>query len=341
LGYIFPDFGVETLPTIAEVICESKLRKMVLKPIGLVLPEAGTETDLMIASFETLTSELVEADQLVVPGVDANGETQTYEPRPTLEPQQPAPTRPLKTEVLKGSATLTPINWTPAYQRPLVVDFGFLPDNGRADFLAQKIAVREQRRRDQVLADMPIPDEWLSAGWPLLSRCQIGGDVYLMDGCAISISDGEAKFGFTGAMISRSVSGVSTALYSIDVDIEPVIILDCDLSVSIGADALAIVRFEMVLGSGIVVEIGVDVEFESTISSSGGEAIDLEISFESIVSSSGGALVDAPITLDAIVTVVTTQTVNITVTPSVLNEGTPAIQTINITVTPATLSEGT
>jgi hypothetical protein len=94
---------------------------------------------------------------------------------------------------------IAPLGWTPVLAKPLVVDFGFLPDSGRASFLAQRIAVREQWRRDQVLVDTPIPDEWLGAGWPLLGQCQIGGDVYLMDGCAISIGDGIAKFGFAGA----------------------------------------------------------------------------------------------------------------------------------------------
>ncbi len=338
LGYIFPDFGVETLLTIAEVICESKLRKMVLKPIGLVLPDAGTETDLMIASFETLTSEPVEADQLVVPAVDANGESQTYEPRPILEPQQPAPTRPLKTEVLKGVGTLTQINWTPVYQRPLVVDLGFLPDQARAEFLAQKIAIREQRRRDQVLVDMPIPTEWLANGWPLLSRCQLGNNVYLMDGCAISISDGEAKFGFTGALISRE----GTASYQILLDLMATITMEVDLLSAPAVDTGTELIVELILGTGTKIDVIADWTTEWLVASSPGLPIEPIVIAEAAVQAVLMLVVpvDSSVLTEAIVSIGILQTLNISVSPSSQLEGTPAIQTLNISVSPSSQLEG-
>jgi hypothetical protein len=78
---------------------------------------------------------------------------------------------------------------------------------------------------------MPIPIEWLAGGWQPLGRCQIGGDVYLMDGCAISISDREAKFGFTGALISGTTSaGVPIALYQVQVSIDPTIVFEAIIS---------------------------------------------------------------------------------------------------------------
>ena len=269
-GYLFPSLGINTTLAYAEVIIESNLRKLLFKPAGVLFPSLGTDFGLLIEKRETLTSELIPPGaDLVTPKLDENGQPQKYESRPKLEQPLPLPPRKLKTEVLRGTAALSPAGWTPVFKRPLVVDFGFLPDKGRAGFLAQKIAAREQRRRDQVLVDMPIPDEWLANGWPLLGRCQIEGDVYLMDGCALSISDGEAKFGFTGGLVSRSVGGIPTAVYSIEVNLEPEIVFEC------------------------LIEIGLVI-----------------------------------------------QTLNITVDPVSLLEGSVFIQTLNITVDSASLSEG-
>jgi hypothetical protein len=252
-GFLFPALGTSTTLAWAEVTIESNLRKLILKPAGVLFPSLGTNINLAIEKRETLTSELIPPGaDLVTPKLDANGQIQQYEARPALEQPLPLPPRKLKTEVLRGTARLTPSGWTPVFKRPLVVDFGFLPDNGRTGFLAQKIAVREQRRRDQVLVDMPIPTEWLSAGWPLLSRCQIGGDVYLMDGCALSISDGEATFGFTGAMISRTVGGVPTAIYSIEVDIEPEIVFEVDVTVL----PATVINLDLILDSSLAIDGG-------------------------------------------------------------------------------------
>jgi hypothetical protein len=214
-GFLFPSLAPDATLTDAEVIIESNLRRLILKPLGVLFPASGTDVTLAIEKRETLTSQLIPPGTQLTPNqVDANGAIAKYEPRPVLEAQQPVATRPLKTEALKGKARITPVGWTPVLDKLLVVDFGFLPDNARAEFLAHRIAEREQWRRDQVLVDLPIPDEWLAGGWPLLRRCQVGNDIYLMDGCAVAISDGEAKFGFTGALISKGssvlVNGVPT-----------------------------------------------------------------------------------------------------------------------------------
>lgn len=215
-GYLFPSLGVNTSLVVAEVLIESSLRKLTLKPRGVLFPSEGAITTMAIEKRETLTSALIPPGAQITPTkVDPNGNTQKYEERPQLEAQQPIATRPLKTEVLKGTFDLAPLGWVPILAKPLVVDFGFLPDQARAESLARKIAIREQRRRDQVLVDMPIPTEWLASGWPLLGSCQIGGNSYLMDGCALSISDGEAKFGFTGGLIARGGSPQYQILTSI------------------------------------------------------------------------------------------------------------------------------
>jgi hypothetical protein len=323
LGYLFPSEGTAMNLVEGEVLIESSLRKLTLKPAGVILPSLGTNTNLAVEKRETLTSAAIPPGaQLTVLKQNANGQTQIYEPRPTLEAQQPIATRPLKTEVLKGTAQLTPIGWTPILKRPLVVDFGFLPDQARAEYLAGKIAEREQRRRDQVLVDMPIPIEWLAGGWKPLGRCQIGGGVYLMDGCAISISDREAKFGFTGALVSGSTGGVPTALYQIDVDLPAAIALEAEVVSADGVDASAGLIFELVL------KIGTRIDLAATIV------------FEAVVAVSPGLIVEPGIVFEAIVTTGVLQTLNITVNPASQLEGSPVLQTLNITVNPASQLEG-
>jgi RTX calcium-binding nonapeptide repeat (4 copies) len=260
-GYLFPSVGTVMTLTEAEVIIESNLRKLLIKPVGVLFPALGTDATLAVEKLETLTSVAIPPGaQLTLPKKDANGQAQVYEPRPTLEPQQPIATRPLKTELLKGIAMLTPLNWVPILKKPLVVDFGFLPDQARAEFLAHRIAEREQRRRDQVLVDMPIPTEWLAGGWQPLSRCQIGGAVYLMDGCAISISDREAKFGFTGALVSGVTStGLPQSFYQVEVGIDVDLVFEAVVSTATGVEIVAELVLERLDVAGGAVSGGITI----------------------------------------------------------------------------------
>ena len=257
LGFLFPSLGVNATLTDAEVLVESNLRKLTIKPVGVLFSSAGADATLVVEKRESLTSAYIPpGTQLTQVATNPNGTAQQYEARPKLEPQQPVATRPLKTEVLKGTAQLTPLGWVPVLAKPLVVDFGFLPDNARAEMLANKIAVREQQRRDQVLVDMPIPTEWLANGWPLLSQAIVGGNTYLMDGCAISISDGFAKFGFTGALVSQGVSMLIGGV--------PTVVQQPTYQISTALDAEIIL--EASITAAQVFEIGVDLIFDLQVS---------------------------------------------------------------------------
>jgi hypothetical protein len=256
IGSVFPAQSPAATLITAEVIIESNLRKMVLKPAGVLFPSLVGDTTLTIDKKESLTSAYIPSGAQITPVVtNPNGGVQEYEARPKLEPLQPKATRPLKTQVLKGQAQLNPLGWTPILAKPLVIDFGFLPDNARADYLAHKIAVREQQRRDQVLVDLPIPTEWLANGWPLLSRANIGGDVYLMDGCAISIQDGMAKFGFTGGLVSKGVTvnvgGVPTVVqmpqYQIVQNSAADVVFELDIVSVVGIETETSVVFELII----------------------------------------------------------------------------------------------
>jgi hypothetical protein len=349
LGYLFPALGTNPALSEAEVLVESNLRKLTLKPLGVLFPAAGNDATLVVEKREDLTSVLVPPGvQLTPVKKDKDGKGQEYEARPALEPAQVKATRPLVTEVLKGVCRLSPLNWVPVLVKPLVVDFGFLPDKERAEFLANKIAVREQQRRDQVLVDMPIADEWLAAGWPILGQCQIGGNTYLMDGCALSISDGEAKFGFTGALVSLGavvdVGGIPTLVqqsqYQVTIELESSIVFEATISSAAAAALEPSIVFEMVLQSGVRADIEPSIVFDASISSAGGTMLAPEMVFESIVSTGAGIALDAGIIFEAIVTTGTLQTLNITVSTASQLEGSPVLQTLNITVSTASQLEG-
>ncbi len=274
-GFLFPSLAPDATLITGEVLVESNLRKLTIKPLGVLFSSLETNATLTIEKRESLTSQLIPPGAQITPvKVSPSGSPQVYEARPKLESPQPVATRPLKTEVLKGTSQLSPLGWTPVLAKPLVVDFGFLPDQARADGLAQKIAIREQRRRDQVLVDMPIPTEWLTSGWPLLGSCQIGGDRYLMDGCAISISGGEAKFGFTGALISKGgtavINGVPTTVqvpqYQVIQNFETGIRFELDLVSVAGIETAVGIVFELELIPVVPFELPIEAVFELIIS---------------------------------------------------------------------------
>jgi hypothetical protein len=370
MGYLFPSVGVNTSLVVAELIIESGLRKLTLKPRGVLFPTETANTTLAIEKRETLTSAAIRPGAQLTPvSTDANGQAQVYETRPRLEPPQPIATRPLKTEVLRGEAQLSPIGWVPVLARPLVVDFGFLPDAARANFLAQKIAIREQRRRDQVLVDMPIPDEWLASGWRLLGQAAIGGNIYLMDGCALSITDGEAKFGFTGGLVSRGavidVGGVPTVVqqpqYQFETSLEGSIVLELDLTAAIAAGIESSVIFELDLASGIRVDLQPEIAVDGAVSVAGGLMVISEIVNEiATISASGlvltpeavnqavvsvgvGVMADGGVRLESSISTGVLQRLTFTVSPASEIEGSIAvipIQTLMFTVSPASEAEG-
>lgn len=278
-GFLFPSTGTVTTLVEGEVIVESFLRKLTLKPIGLLFPSEGTNSTLIVEKREDLTSALIPPGaQLTSVATAPDGTPKKYEPRPKLEPPQPVATKPLKTEILKGQSATSPIGWTPVLpNKPLVVDFGFLPDAARANFLATRIAAREQWRREQSLVDMPIPDEWLGAGWPLLASCQVGADVFLMDGCAISIEDGVAKFGFAGArMASYDLSpaglptGVPRPVFNIEIELEIDFIAEIEIIAS-----LLIPATVTTIESSIEIELVPEIEVSAGIAATGSIEIDL------------------------------------------------------------------
>jgi hypothetical protein len=202
-GAIFPRLGTNTTLRVAEVRVETPFVRSRYVPYGIISPKAGDNFNLYPDRREVLTSQRVPETPDHTGAVDPKtGRPGCLEKPPAPEPAQTAPEIPLKTESLRGECNVQPTNWTPIRNRPHIVDFGFIPSQAHADNLACQIAYREHRRRDSMQVQMPIPDEWLAAGCPLLARCWIDDAEYQMDGIIIAIGgDGKAKFSFSGGRV--------------------------------------------------------------------------------------------------------------------------------------------
>jgi hypothetical protein len=199
---------------IAELTVETRVGKWTFKPIRSVRPKATVTGDarfsLVLASEELQKSPVVPSPAVHTGAIDPKtGKVAQLEKTPVKEARQIAPTTPLKTEVLKGECSVQPAGWTPIINRPLVQDWGFIPSQAHADNLACQIARREMRRRDTVQVKMPIPDEWMAAGFPLMARCHVGDRELQIDGPIISISDGGCEFSFAGGTIGILPSAVA------------------------------------------------------------------------------------------------------------------------------------
>lgn len=202
-GVVFNDLGADTSLIVAELTVETDVIKATWKPRGVINPATKLiRTYLEIEKLERLTTQRIPLDSNHSGEIDPKtGKPRCLEKPPAAEPRQPAAEIRLKTEVLRGECKVRPAGWTPLLKRPLIEDFGFLPSQAHADRLACQIAFREARRRDTVQIKMPLPSEWIAAGFPHLFRCHIHNAEFHADGPIISIADGKAEFSFAGARI--------------------------------------------------------------------------------------------------------------------------------------------
>jgi hypothetical protein len=358
-GYLLPSAGTDSSLVEAEVLVESSLRKLTLKPRAVVLG-TGEDLSLMLDKRESLTSDPIPLNaEITTPATDADGNAQKYESRPTLESQQPIALTPLKTESQFGYAKISALEWTTIYpSQSITTDFGFMPTNTRAAQLAELIATREAQRRDRVLVDMPIPDEWLAAGWSLLNRCQCGHNIYLMDGLAIEIADGMAKFGFNGDLVSVGTETATTtivnglpvtttiveqrSLWQVDIDLDAQIVYEADIFDSI-ADAIeSQIVYEFEVGSGVIVALNPEIVYEAEIFATPAIVVDAGIVYEADVSTQIYQSIDlsAEIVYEAEITVAIIQTVNFSINPGSVPEGSPILQTVNFSINPGSVPEG-
>jgi hypothetical protein len=218
---------------------------VIYQPAGVLSETLGTNFTLTQSKYEKLLTEPVILGQELHAGqIDPRtGQLQCLEPPKKPEERQPAPQKRLITQAVSGRATLTPLGWTPLVSNQTkVVDLGFIPGDGQATKLAQRLGFREQIRRDTYKVVQPLPIEWLIAHCPVLPVVSIAGDRYLAQGLILSMQAGELKFAYSAARITYggllgSVETIETDLgYVVEIDIALVTIPTIDLGYVVEID---------------------------------------------------------------------------------------------------------
>jgi hypothetical protein len=216
-GRIFEALGTNTTMYTAEISIQNEVWRAIYKPRGAIDESAGQDFTLILEKREDLTTTPVLGNPDGGQIDPLTGNPLCLVPRPVEEPRQVRPEIPLKTVPVRGEAVVLPAGWTPILPRVYAIDLGFIPSDAHATNLANQIAQREERRRNAVQVTMPLPIEWLAAGCTPLARCAIGDRTLQIDGPIIQMSDGEARFSFSGGTVSQG--GIAIARQMVEIPI--------------------------------------------------------------------------------------------------------------------------
>jgi hypothetical protein len=207
VGRVFSDQGTANNLVVAALEMQSEKRKGRWVPYGLIdSKNQKGNLNLGLERYEDLITGVTYPGRTEHAGTidPKTGKAQCLERQPKKEERQLLPETPLETVPVVGRSSIAPAGWVPICRRDLVLEVGFLPDTGAANYLAQQIAKREAWRRDSVKVVMPIPDEWLAAGCPPLRRAFLHDGHWQVDGAILEMQEGEARFAFTAARIDRN-----------------------------------------------------------------------------------------------------------------------------------------
>jgi hypothetical protein len=200
--------GDDSTLAIAQLEVQTETRRRTWVPKLLLVPTvAGQPEDysLVLKKDEKLTTPPTTDNSNQGTTTDTRtGQPTILEPKAIVEGQKPIADQPMETEPILGVAQVSPAGWSPIAPNDQIIEVGFLPDKDVATQLANNIAVREARRRDSMAVTMPIPDEWLIAGCPILPTVVLWDGAWLAEGLIVSLQGTEAKFAFTAARISRA-----------------------------------------------------------------------------------------------------------------------------------------
>jgi hypothetical protein len=224
VGRVFPDQGTANNLVVAALEMQSEKRKGRWVPYGLLdTKNQKNNLNLGLERYEDLTTGVTYPGRTEHAGTidPRSGKAQCLERQPKKEERQLLPETPLETVPVVGRSSIAPAGWVPICRRDLVLEVGFLPDTGVANYLAQQIAKREAWRRDSVKVVMPIPDEWLAAGCPPLRRAFLHDGQWQIDGAILEIQEGEARFSFTAARIDREGQPVISTRSEIIIRVRP------------------------------------------------------------------------------------------------------------------------
>jgi hypothetical protein len=238
---------------IARIEIQSERRK------GSWPQTQASNVNLINERYETVKTKPVIAGAEDHAGVidPATNKPKCLAPQPTKEQRQPLPEYPLETVPVRGVATVRPIGWEPIYKRNLVVDVGFCPSVGQANYLAQQIADREWRRRDSIKITMPLPIEWLTAGCPPLPKVFLGDGNFEADGLILAISNQSERceFGFMAARIDRLGAPITSPITPVAINCIVEVRISSRIKPPIAISAtstryIGVVRVSSALGTG-------------------------------------------------------------------------------------------
>jgi hypothetical protein len=209
-GKLFSGLGADTTLIISQIRVKTPYIESSYKPYSQLYPSGKKiDTTLVVESWQRTDGDRLRQDNNHTGEIDPRtGRSRCLEKPLEREPQQYAPDKRLKTEVIRGEARVAPAGWTPLTQAPYVVDLGFIPSQQHADMLARQIALREERRRNAVQIEMPLPIEWLAAGCPPLARCLVHDGEFMIDGPIIALDGESLKFSFNGGRIRQLASPI-------------------------------------------------------------------------------------------------------------------------------------
>lgn len=187
----------------AAVQIETWERKTQFEARGVVVPDStGDRRRLVLKNRERLEDGVPGAKRVfkftvkdATTGRSRELEKPKERERPQLKPEFKSTTQPAL-----GRARITSSNYTPP-SSSLVRNFGFMPSERAAEFVAREQSLREWQRSQSLLVTMPIPPEWTGQLCPPFARVRLDAGEYLMDAPILTIEEGEASLSFTAEYV--------------------------------------------------------------------------------------------------------------------------------------------
>jgi hypothetical protein len=180
-GAIYPQLGVNTARKVASIQIEWERAKIIYKPRGTIREAYGADYTMVVSPRETVDEDSAAKPRVVAgrpKGSPPGTPNKCLEKAKQPEPRQTAPQWTMETVPVRAEATIAPQNWAPLIQLPKIEDFGFIPSQAHAQYLADQVAARCAREFDAWNVSIPPPSEWIVAGCPPYFRCHLHDATY-------------------------------------------------------------------------------------------------------------------------------------------------------------------
>lgn len=150
-GAIYPQLGANTTRRVASIQIESERTKLIYKPRGTIREAYGADYTMVAAPREVVNQDSAAKPQISSgrpKGSPPGTPNKCLEKPKKPEPRQEAPQWTMETVPVRAESAIAPQNWTPLIQLPKIEDFGFIPSQAHAQYLADQVAARCAREYD-------------------------------------------------------------------------------------------------------------------------------------------------------------------------------------------------